>query len=105
MGLDLWFREDVARVLASTQEAMRNSLGAVAPADLKTAGAYQQGFVDAIRAVAFAFGIVPESAAESGHRWRQPTVVQPDGDAGLVLPAKSTRPPNGRAASTRDYDW
>ena len=56
-GLDLWFREDVARILASTHETMAASMRASAPLDPKTAGAYQQGFVDALRAVAVAFGV------------------------------------------------
>ena len=59
MGLDLWFREDVARILASTQETMHNSLGAVPPLDPEKADAYQQGFGDALRAVAVAFGVCP----------------------------------------------
>lgn len=54
MGLDLWFREDVARILASTQAAMQagQAAGGVNPD-------YQQGFVDALRAVAVAFGTIP----------------------------------------------
>jgi len=63
MGLDLWFREDVARILASTQETMRNSLGAVSPLDPEAAGAYRQGFDDALQAVAVAFGVCPPSRA------------------------------------------
>jgi hypothetical protein len=50
MALDLWFREDVARILASTQEAMQNSLGALAPLDPEAADLYQRGFADAVRA-------------------------------------------------------
>ena len=56
-GLDLWFREDVARILASTHETMVASMRASAPLDPETAGAYQQGFVDALRAMAVAFGV------------------------------------------------
>jgi len=62
MALDLWFREDVARILAATQETMRNSMGAVLPVDPEVGAAYQQGFVDALRAVAIAFGVVPVPA-------------------------------------------
>ena len=58
MGLDLWFREDVARILASTHETLRASAGAVAPLDEERAAAYQQGFEDALRAVAVAFGVL-----------------------------------------------
>jgi hypothetical protein len=57
MGLDLWFREDVARILASTQETMRSTLGAVAAVEPERADAYQDGFADALRAVAIAFGV------------------------------------------------
>jgi len=59
MALDLWFREDVARILAATQETMRNSMGAVSPVDPEVGTAYQRGFLDALRAVAIAFGVVP----------------------------------------------
>jgi hypothetical protein len=52
MGLDLWFQEDVARILASTQEAMRCSAGAVGAGD-----AYRRGVEDALRAVGLAFGL------------------------------------------------
>jgi hypothetical protein len=60
MGLDLWFREDVARILAATQETMRALTEAVAPAGAEgqgSAAAYQQGFGDALRAVGVAFGL------------------------------------------------
>jgi len=61
MGLDLWFREDIARILASTQAAMENSLGAVSPLDPQGAEAYQEGFDHALRAVGMAFGLRPAS--------------------------------------------
>ncbi|MBN1814554.1 MAG: hypothetical protein JXA14_22130 [Anaerolineae bacterium] len=56
MGLDVWFREDVTRILASTHETMAASMQATAPLDAEMAEAYQRGFVDALRAVAIAFG-------------------------------------------------
>ncbi|MGD2206855.1 MAG: hypothetical protein PVH17_08760 [Anaerolineae bacterium] len=57
MGLDLWFREDVARILAATDETMRASQAAtVRNQD------YQQGFQDALRALAVAFGVAAPSA-------------------------------------------
>lgn len=65
MGLDLWFREDVARILASTHETLRASTGAVAPLDEERAGAYQQGFEDALRAVAVAFGVLAPGSGSS----------------------------------------
>jgi hypothetical protein len=66
MGLDLWFREDVARILASTHETLRASAGAVTPLDEERAGAYQQGFEDALRAVAVAFGVLAPGNGSGG---------------------------------------
>ena len=57
MGLDLWFREDVARILASTHETMRASTAAWSRVSPRLATTYQQGFDDALRAVGIAFGI------------------------------------------------
>ena len=59
MGLDVWFREDVTRILASVWETQRRGAAAVTPLDVEYAAAYQRGFVDAIRAVAVGFGIAP----------------------------------------------
>jgi len=74
MGLDLWFREDVARILASTQQAMQAQAGAVAPLDEERAVAYQQGFEDALRAVGVAFGVLgPGSGSgRNGHGYGSP---------------------------------
>ena len=57
MGLDVWFRQDVARVLASTQETLASSFSAVPPLDQELSGAYRQGFSDALKAIAVAFGL------------------------------------------------
>ena len=57
MGLDVWFRQDVARILASTQETLAQAQGAVPPLDPERAGAYQQGFAAALQSVAVAFGL------------------------------------------------
>ncbi len=65
MGLDMWFREDVTRILASTLEVMRNSARSVAPLDVDAAASYQRGFFDALLAVAVAFGVRPPGAARS----------------------------------------
>lgn len=54
MGLDIFFREDIMRILASTQETMRASQARGGVNE-----DYQQGFTDALRAVAVAFGVVP----------------------------------------------
>ena len=57
MGLDLWFREDVARILASTQETMRATMSGAQVLDSDHAEAYRRGFADAILAMAVAFGV------------------------------------------------
>ncbi len=57
MGLDMWFREDCKRILASVLEVQRNSARSVTALDEEFALAYQRGFVDALCAVAVAFGI------------------------------------------------
>jgi hypothetical protein len=59
MALDLWFRDDVMRIMASTHEATGASTAALPPASFEVADAYRQGFLDALRAVGIAFGIVP----------------------------------------------
>jgi hypothetical protein len=68
MGLDVWFQQDVARILASTHETMAASMRATAPLDAEIAEAYQRGFVDALRAVAVAFGVAGPSRDGSGMR-------------------------------------
>lgn len=52
----MWFREDVMRILASTHETMQASLRASAGGG-QGAEAYEQGFADALRVVALAFGL------------------------------------------------
>ena len=59
MGLDLWFREDVARILASSHETMRSMSDAGHAGNDDTAYHYRQGFEDALRSVALAFGVSP----------------------------------------------
>jgi len=56
MGLDLWFREGIARILASVDLANQN--GAASREMDDHAAAYRQGFCDCLQAVAVAFGIV-----------------------------------------------
>ena len=48
MGLDLWFRQDVARILASVGQA----------ASRHAQGEYKRGYNDALADVALAFGLV-----------------------------------------------
>ncbi|HSR33481.1 MAG TPA: hypothetical protein VLY63_23185 [Anaerolineae bacterium] len=69
MGLDLWFPEDVARILASTYETMQASSGAVAPLRPDLAQIYHQGFVDALAAVAVAFGVMAPSRRHAEGQW------------------------------------
>jgi len=78
MGLDLWFREDCQRILASVLEVQRNSARAVTPLDAEAATAYQRGFVDALMAVAVAFGIRPPSTGQTPAKVERtaPTEVQ-----------------------------
>jgi hypothetical protein len=62
MGLDLWFRQDVARILAAAWETMQATAegirgGTVATSKDEVARAYERGFEDALRAVAVAFGL------------------------------------------------
>jgi hypothetical protein len=57
MGLDLWFREDVVRILAATGETMRALSKALSPSGSRDGEAYRQGFADALSAVATAFGV------------------------------------------------
>jgi hypothetical protein len=79
MGLDLWFREDIARLLASAQETLRASAGALSPVRSESAAAYQQGFNDALRAVGIAFGVaVPAPPTPAEPTWRS-QVVDADG--------------------------
>jgi hypothetical protein len=56
MSLDLWFRQDCERILTSVLTTMQASQAATAPNE-----EYQQGFADAIRAVAMAFGLTAPS--------------------------------------------
>lgn len=85
MGLDLWFREDVARILAATQETMAGLVSAVPSANPRETNAYQRGFVDALRAVGVAFGVVVPSAREqTGVGWR-PQVLDRDVRPGYSL--------------------
>jgi len=70
MGMDLWFRADVARILQASYEAMC-STAAVAGDDLagsERAAGYRQGFGAALRTVAMAFGLTDPGGVLD--RWR-----------------------------------
>jgi hypothetical protein len=55
--MDLWLREDVVRILASTHETMRSTVRAAGSQATPAATSYQQGFTDALRAVGLGFGL------------------------------------------------
>ena len=55
--MDLWLREDVMRILASTHETMRSTLHAAGPQATLAATSYEQGFTDALRVVGLGFGL------------------------------------------------
>lgn len=57
MGLDLWFRDDVLRILGAVAAGMSGAVAANRPLDEEYAVAYRQGFEDAMRAVAVGFGV------------------------------------------------
>ena len=73
MGLDLWFREDVVRILASVQEtvvasgeARRLGEGETVPGrEIEVTEAYQRGFADALRVVGIAFGVATGEGREA----------------------------------------
>jgi precorrin isomerase len=75
MGLDLWFRQDVMRILAAAWETMQATAkgtrtGMAPTAEDPLAQAYERGFEDALRAVGVAFGL-----AASGRRAPQENEV------------------------------
>jgi hypothetical protein len=64
MGLDLWFREDVARILAGlAQQAAR-----------RDGGDYGQGYLDALADVAISFGLTVQNENRRG-----PVTIYQDG--------------------------
>ncbi len=100
MALDLWFREDVARILMATYETMRTSTCALTwqgddsepQVAAEWAGPYQQGFTDAVRALALAFGVSSSALAEPfgsrASRASRPVIVHErlgQGSSGLLL--------------------
>lgn len=59
MGLDVWFRDDVGRILAAVLET-NDASTLYEPLDASAAEIYQQGFRAAVRCVAVGFGIILE---------------------------------------------
>ncbi len=81
MGLDLWFREDVTRILASTHETMRASTGRIGSSDSELLDAYQQGFVDALRALSIAFGVGTPGSPVQGRPARVDQIIDVGSDS------------------------
>ena len=82
MALDLWFREDVVRILASTGEAMSAGQTAVPALDQDLADAYRHGFCDALHALAVAFGVASPIATVYGGKLHNPDATQQTPDTG-----------------------
>ena len=59
MNLDVWFREDVVRILLSIHGTMQNATRAMPASEPGLAVSYRRGFEDALLSVASAFGIQP----------------------------------------------
>lgn len=71
MTLDLWFREDVARILAATHEAMTSTQAATSVREVAYTEAYRRGYEDALRTVGVAFGVMlPRGVAARSEGWR-----------------------------------
>lgn len=66
MGLDVWFKEDVARILLCAHETMVSTLAATQRFDHGQED-FQRGFNTAIRAVAKAFGIPGSGIVDNAH--------------------------------------
>lgn len=95
MGMDLWFPDDVKRILASTYETMAASMHASVPLDPEMAGAYQQGFVDALRVVGVAFGVAaPGQLPGSARSPFAPRTIDTEPGGG-----------NSRVYSLRSPEW
>jgi hypothetical protein len=78
MGLDLWFREDVTRILASAYEAMGATMEAVSPKSSGEPNAYHRGYVDALRTVGIAFGVAIPRSSGQGERAQMMCIIDAD---------------------------
>lgn len=65
MSLDLWFRDDVVRIIGAVCAGMSGAVVANRPVDEEYAAGYRQGFEDAMRAVAVGFGVVERKNGRS----------------------------------------
>ncbi len=80
MGLDMWFRDDVTRILATVLETQRSSARAMPAMDAEAAGIYQRGFFDALVAVGVGFGVAkPTNGGGKPAGWQD--VVNDRGNA------------------------
>lgn len=61
MPLDIFFREDVTRILSAAMEGRRRVAQSIRALDPDDSTAYERGFTDAINIVAVAFGLLPMS--------------------------------------------
>jgi len=57
MGLGVWFREEIERVLWATKEAMEATVRATGDQESEYLRGYREGYEAALRALANAFGI------------------------------------------------
>jgi len=95
MGLDLWFRADVARILQATHEAMCSTAAVVGDGLAGDAGGreraagYRQGFGAALRAVATAFGLTDGAPGGSPDGWRPVAAPEP-APGRMVIDAEPT---------------
>lgn len=58
MGLNIWHREDVRRILFGTGETMREALAANPARNQEYADAYRAGFLAALELLAIQFGLI-----------------------------------------------
>ena len=109
MGLDLWFRADVARILQATHEAMCSTAAVMGDCLVDDAGGqeraagYRQGFGAALRAVATAFGLTDGAPGGTPDRWRP--VAAPEPPPGrMVIDGELTRTAWGETRARRGTD-
>ena len=105
MGLDLWFRADVARILQATHEAMCSTAAVMGDAmaegnraddagSRERAAGYRQGFGAALRAVATAFGLTECTPGGLPDRWRVAGVPEV-ARGGVIIDGQVTRMGDG----------
>ncbi len=109
MGLDLWFRADVARILQATHEAMSSTAAVMGQGVADDAGGreraagYRQGFGAALRAVATAFGLTDGAPGGVPDRWRPLAAPEP-APYGAVIDGELAGMVGGGADARRGSD-